>query len=516
MFSSEFIGRLHPLIVHLPIGILLFAFILILFQRFRRVEIEPVIGFALLIGSISAVAACVAGWLLAQSVEYNADLVFLHQWTGIATAGLGLSAYFIKRIRDILTTITVVFLSIAGHYGGNLTRGEDYLFPKKKTPSVKELQAIDSTQNIVSQQVMGVLGTPKATTLNAKVPSNAAIQTISQKSFVYRDLVMPILESKCYNCHSATKKKGGLRLDNEEFIREGGKNGSVFTAGNPEGSNLYTALLLPEDDDKHMPPKGKPQLSEQEIATIHFWIKKGASFQEIVETVTTGAGNSTTSVTANIATTTLPKTVAKDSAKAVALMPKTAAPVTVQNAETTILKNKIEAATPSVLERLKQKNIIVSDFGVGSNYLMANFVNVKNYNSTLIDELNSIGNQLVRVRLGNQPVSDNDIKKLSSLKNLTRLNLEKTNITDGALMHLKNLPNLEQVNLYGTNITDKGLKELAKCPHLKVIYLWQTKTTAAGIDQLKEALPNVQIDTGGFQFIKPDTNKIKSEMLKGR
>ena len=96
------------------------------------------------------------------------------------------------------------------------------------------------------------------------------------------------------------------------------------------------------------------------------------------------------------------------------------------------------------------------------------------------------------------------------------LNLEKTTITDAALVHLKNLPNLEQVNLYGTNITDKGLKDLAKCPQLKVIYLWQTKTTGAGIEQLKKALPNVQIDTGGFQFIKPDTNKIKSEMLKGR
>lgn len=64
MFSTEFIGRLHPLIVHLPIGILLFAFGLILFQRFRKVEIEPIIGMALLWGSLTAAAACVAGWLL--------------------------------------------------------------------------------------------------------------------------------------------------------------------------------------------------------------------------------------------------------------------------------------------------------------------------------------------------------------------------------------------------------------------------------------------------------------------
>ena len=76
MFSSDFIGRLHPLIVHLPIGILLFAFALIVFQRFRKVEIDPIIGIALLWGSLTAAAACVAGWLLAQSGEYDADLVF--------------------------------------------------------------------------------------------------------------------------------------------------------------------------------------------------------------------------------------------------------------------------------------------------------------------------------------------------------------------------------------------------------------------------------------------------------
>lgn len=34
---------------------------------------------------------------------------------------------------------------------------------------------------------------------------------------------------------------------------------------------------------------------------------------------------------------------------------------------------------------------------------MANFVNVKTYNSTLLDDLNGIKNQLLRLRLSNQP-----------------------------------------------------------------------------------------------------------------
>lgn len=499
MFSTEFIGRLHPLIVHVPIGILLFAFVMMLWQRFRRVDMANAIDFALLLGSISAVVACVAGWILAQSGEYDADLVFKHQWTGISTAVFGFLSYFIKNFRGILTTLTAVILTIAGHFGGNLTHGEDYLFPKKKTPSptVAKPLNIDSLKNMGNQNIINKSDTLKKGLNN----TGNLVQTVERKTFLYRDKIIPILENKCYNCHSATKKKGGLRLDSEDFIREGGKNGAVFTAGNPDNSNLFTALLLPEDDDKHMPPKGKPQLTEQEIAAIHFWIKSGAPFTETVEMVKASSAN------AAIPNFNIPKLTKKDTLKTVVFDNKNLKNIALKNAEAQILNNKIEAVPPSVLAHLKQKNITISNFGEGSNYVMANFVNVKNYSSALIDDLQNIENQLIRVRLTNQPVSDADIRKLSSFKNITRLNLEKTAITDVALIHLKNLPNLEQINLYGTNITDKGLPDLAKCPNLKVIYLWQTKTTAVGIAELKKALPQIQIETGDLQLPKQDTIK---------
>lgn len=493
MHSTEFIGHLHPLIVHLPIGILLFAFALLLWQRFRRVDMANAIDLALLLGSISAVAACVAGWFLAQSGEYDADLVFKHQWTGISTAVLGVLSYFIKKFRSVLITLTAVILTIAGHYGGNLTHGEDYLFPKKKPPSVVKPLVIDSLQNIDNQNIIN-----KKDTSNKGLNNTEPLaQTVEQKTFLYQDKIMPILENKCYNCHSATKKKGGLRLDSEDFIKEGGKNGVVLVAGNPENSNLFTALLLPEDDDKHMPPKGKPQLTEQEIATIHFWIKKGAPFTETIEKVKLGTTNAVI----------LPKLPQKDSFKKAIIDGKNLKNSALQNTEAQILNNKIEPIPPSVLAHLKQKNITISSLGDGSNYVMANFVNVKNYSPTLIDDLQNIKNQIVRLRLSNQPVSDADILKLSSFKNITRLNLEKTAITDEALRHLKNLPNLGQVNLYGTNITDAGLRDLAKCPQLKAVYIWQTKTTATGIAELKKALPNAHIETGDMQLPKQDTIK---------
>jgi Planctomycete cytochrome C len=69
-----------------------------------------------------------------------------------------------------------------------------------------------------------------STTFTGKVVA----QTITQTRFMYQDAMLPILEKKCYGCHSEVKQKGDLRLDCEAFIRQGSKNGSILTAGNPQ------------------------------------------------------------------------------------------------------------------------------------------------------------------------------------------------------------------------------------------------------------------------------------------
>ncbi|MFZ9661534.1 MAG: DUF1553 domain-containing protein, partial [Chitinophagaceae bacterium] len=97
----------------------------------------------------------------------------------------------------------------------------------------------------------------------------------------YEQEIQPILKQKCYSCHSSVKMKGGLRLDKESFILKGGKNGKIFTPNDPTHSKIYTQLLLPIEDDHHMPPEGKKQLTNNEIKTIFRWIANGASFSSI-------------------------------------------------------------------------------------------------------------------------------------------------------------------------------------------------------------------------------------------
>ena len=261
MNYSQVIGQFHPLLVHLPIGILLFAFLMMIYQKWQKVELTDAITLALLLGSIGALLSCVAGWFLAQSGEYEAEIVQKHQWTAITSTIFGFAAYFYRKQRMVLSSIMAITLIIAGHFGGTITHGEGYLFGKE--------EEISEPSKTLQKQT--------------KIDTTNSGQKTVKQTFLYEEKVAPILEKKCYSCHSSRKKKGGLRLDSETFIRKGGKNGEILIAGNPSKSPLYANLLLPLDDEKHMPPKGKPQLTSAEISVLHYWIKKGASFTGEIE-----------------------------------------------------------------------------------------------------------------------------------------------------------------------------------------------------------------------------------------
>ena len=105
--------------------------------------------------------------------------------------------------------------------------------------------------------------------------TRAIALTPSEITF-FENNVRPLLDSKCYSCHSARaeKVKGGLRLDSREDVLKGGDNGPVIVPGKPDESPLVIAVRY-TDEDLQMPPKGK-KLSDKEIATLEKWVQMGA------------------------------------------------------------------------------------------------------------------------------------------------------------------------------------------------------------------------------------------------
>lgn len=93
---------------------------------------------------------------------------------------------------------------------------------------------------------------------------------------LFTDKVRPVLEERCFKCHShaSGKSKGGLLLDSRAAMLAGGDDGVVVEPGKPDASPLLKAIRQVDDDTK-MPPKGD-KLQDTEIVAITEWIKLGA------------------------------------------------------------------------------------------------------------------------------------------------------------------------------------------------------------------------------------------------
>lgn len=90
----------------------------------------------------------------------------------------------------------------------------------------------------------------------------------------FQSKVLPLLEARCFECHSHKGKiKGGLALDSRSGTQLGGEGGAVIVPGSPELSRLVTAVQY-TDKDLQMPPSGK--LETGEIATLVEWVSRGA------------------------------------------------------------------------------------------------------------------------------------------------------------------------------------------------------------------------------------------------
>jgi hypothetical protein len=137
-----------------------------------------------------------------------------------------------------LLVLTVVGVSVAGHFGALLTHGEDYLssvLPFGEKPTAPGTSGANFA--FASMGSNGQLTTKQIQDLNVEVRS--------------------ILAHNCYSCHSATKTKGELRLDQKALIMKGGKHGVILKAGHPDESEMIRRIMLPADDKEAMPTKGK-------------------------------------------------------------------------------------------------------------------------------------------------------------------------------------------------------------------------------------------------------------------
>jgi uncharacterized membrane protein/mono/diheme cytochrome c family protein len=461
-----FWGHFHPMLVHLPIGMFFMAGILHFFYAQKQPSAQPIVIQILIWASAFSIISAAMGWSLAQSGEYDPGTLQIHQWLGVSTCMLSVGLTYVMRagmsirITNLLFMLGLLCLTITGHYGGNLTHGSDYLTASLPAPA-REMLGIE-----VEKEAEEV---PKITNLKEAV--------------VYTQLVKPILTQRCISCHNAEKQKGKLRLDAPNFILAGGEEGPIIAAGKPLESELIKRLLLEENDEHHMPPKGKTPLTENEISLLHWWIQQGADFNKKVAQLP-----SDEKINAILKTYTQAE-VAQESA---------------------VFKQSVDAADEADLARIRKHGLLANPISKDQNYIEVNAINAPRVTNKELADLRSINAQIIRLKLGNTQVSGDFMKEIADMPLLIFLDLQHTKITDQDLENLKSLAYLESINLVGTQISDRGLQTLAKIKSLKRVYLWQTRISEKGVAQLKKMRPDIAIQSGfkGQWPIKVDSAQL--------
>lgn len=130
----DWIGRIHPFLVHFPIAFFPAALFTAVVGRRRPAFAAPV-QFLVVAGAILAPLAAAAGWLGAAGSDPEPILEY-HRWLGVAigTAGVGLGIWAWRRPWEdrgagmiLALTFMTIAIAVQGFLGAAVTHGMDHL-----------------------------------------------------------------------------------------------------------------------------------------------------------------------------------------------------------------------------------------------------------------------------------------------------------------------------------------------------------------------------------------------------
>ena len=464
----RFLGHFHPFLLHLPIGV--FALILLqelgaIFGRRGRMPATTSL-FPMFFGAASAILAVIAGFLLyhGDSGEYGGNpLAERHLWGGLVFAVAAVLTFVVKAWTVALVANpawyrlllfgSVGVMGFASHDGASITHGSDYLTKYAPAPLRK------------------ILG------LDAGKPAAQVKPAADQ--VVYTDIVAPILERRCVSCHKEGKAKGKFRMDTYELLVKGGKNGPGIEAGKTAAeSNIVVRMDLPEDDDEHMPPEGKPDIEDSEVAVIKWWLDSGADPKK------------------KLAEFEVPSEIKEALAKLTSFAPAGADPASghPESAKAAGTDDSLKAAVAGLSKEFPGALTFES---LESELVTFTAVSLRGkLDDETFGKLGPVLPHLATVDLTATKITDKSVAALASAKQLRVVRLAETGVTDAAIDTLLKLTTLESINFYGTKVTDAGVQKLAAMPNLKRLYLWQTTVTPDAVKALKEKMPKCEIVTG--------------------
>jgi uncharacterized membrane protein len=418
---QQFLGRFHPLAVHLPIGLLVLVPVLEAGGRFRP-ALREAAEFVLALALIACLGALTLGFLLAFGGGSVGPVVTRHMWGGIALSiGVLLCLLArpwwvsgaVPRVYPALLSCVLLTLVFTAHQGGSLTYGNNYLTEYMPAPIKHWL-----------------------------VPGSVNADARNAASFYTRH-IHPIFDSNCVTCHGESEVKGGLRLDTYEELMKGGKDGAVIVAGQPARSLLLERVTLPPSHKQFMPAEGKPPLKAEEIAWITAWVQQGAS----------------------ASATSLAGITIREDLPEVPLQP--VGDYSAMNGEIGQMSQSLGAKLVRV-SRVPSDGLVLSTVDVAASFgdaQLAGFLKFAPY--------------IVEADLARTAVTDASFDTLAKFTHLRALHLEGTQVTGSNLAKLAPLSQLTYLNLSGTKVSSAAVAQIEKMKSLRHVYLYNTPAQPA-------------------------------------
>jgi len=445
---APFLGRFHPVVLHFPVALLLLAALLEMIEMAGSRPRRFPISFVLFLGSTSAVTAMALGWLLMRADAVQGPLVQRHMQGGIALAILAVLTLFTRLLaegreagravnwvyRGFLLATCAMLLRTA-HDGGSITHGEDFLV--EHAPWHK--------------------ATPK---LAFQFPVNKPLAQWD----IYKHVVAPILQTRCYECHEARMMKGGLNLGSWADIQRGGKDGPAVRAGDPDKSLIFQRINLPPDHMEHMPPRRKAQPTPEETALIRRWIALGAP-----ESGTLAAVHLDSRLLSVVGQ--LPGLLRSGGPAVETADSRDADPAVVA---------KLRAGLAPAVARLQAQypGLITYESRQTADLCLNAVTLGMKFGDNDVTALAPLRDRVVWADLSGTAVTDRSAPEIGAMKNLRVLKLEGTAITDLSVLAFDSLTRLELLNLYNTSTTSKSMAGFERLKAIRRIYVASTKIPA--------------------------------------
>jgi hypothetical protein len=410
----QFLGRFHPTLLHLPIGLIVLVPVLEIAGK-KRPALREAAEFVLRVALALALPTFALGYMLAYGTGDTGTTVSRHMW-GAVVLCIGLMLCIVVRpawaarqqgfAYPALLSAVLLALVWTGHQGGSITHGSGYLTHYMPGP------------------------------LRVLIPGSGSRDAAGDSFYALH--VHPVLDGKCVSCHRSDSAKAGLRLDSYDDLMRGGKDGAVVVAGKPEGSMLLTRVTLQPGDQHFMPAEGRTPLTSDEVSWIRAWIRAGASA---------------------MATSVPGVNIAGDQAE---FPPQ---PV----GDYSGLVSEIQQMQRGLGAKLVPMSAKASDG------LILRTVDVSSsFGDAQLAAFEKFAPYIVEAELGRTAVTDASIDTLKTFTHLRALHLEGTSITGSNLAKLSSLSQLTYVNLSGTKVTSQSVAPLRRISQLRHLYLFNT------------------------------------------